>query len=247
MDRIALLLKSYGHDLAYAGRLVASFDRFNVDGLALHCVVPRADLDRFAGLVGPNLRLYAEEDLLGDHLVSEPVGGLRTGYANQEIVKIAFWEAGLAANYFCVDSDAVFIRPFTASDFMHDDSTPYTVLVQDSELKVEPRYYRDHWVGREAGIRRIMAEVGLDDPIMRTCHGHQVFSSEALSSFRDEFLSPRGWGTASNASGSCLPASSSSPCRHCCAGCQSTCRCCSPCGFFKASAAERWHLSHRRF
>jgi hypothetical protein len=38
-----------------------------------------------------------------------------------------------------------------------------------------------------------MNEVGLDDPVMRTSHGHQVFSAKVLQSFRDEFLAPRGW------------------------------------------------------
>ena len=193
MDRIALLLKSYVDDLAYAERLLASFERFNAEGLMLHCLVPRADLPVFAHFAGPHVVVAAEEDLLGQHLVSSPIGDLRTGYANQEIVKIAFWELGLASNYFCVDSDAVFIRPFYASDFMRDDVTPYTVLVEDNELKVEPRYYREHWRGRAASIRRIMDLVGLEDPIMRTSHGHQVFSADVLRSWRDDFLASRGW------------------------------------------------------
>lgn len=193
MDRIALLLKSYAGDLAYAQRLVSTFHRFNADGLTLHCIVPRADLPLFADLAGPLVSVAAEEDLLGGHLVSAPIGELRAGYANQEIVKVAFWELGLAANYFCVDSDAVFVRPFRADDFMRDETTPYTVLVEDNELKVEPRYYREHWVGREASIRGIMTLVGLDDPVMRTSHGHQVFSADVLRSWRDDFLSPRGW------------------------------------------------------
>ena len=193
MERIALLLKSYAPDVAYAQRLVASFHEFNREGLTLHCVVPSSDVSTFTALGGDGVLVHAEEDLVGQHLVTASVGGLRPGYANQEIVKLAFWETGLAANYFCVDSDAVFLRPFGASDFMRDETTPYTVLVEDNDLKTEPRYYRDHWVGREAAIRRIMAEVGLDDPVMRTCHGHQVFSAAVLRSFRDDFLIPRGW------------------------------------------------------
>ena len=98
-----------------------------------------------------------------------------------------------ATYVFCVDSDAVLLRPFGAADFMRDAETPYTVLVEDNDLKIEPRYFREHWVGREESIRRIMAEVGLDDPVMRTSHGHQVFSGVALRSFRDDFLAPRGW------------------------------------------------------
>lgn len=196
MDRIALLLKSYAGDLAYAQRLVESFTAHNPEGLTLHCVVPAQDVPAFAPLAGTHVVVHAEEDLVGDHLVSAPVGELRTGYANQEIVKLAFWETGLAENYFCIDSDAVILRDIRAADLMRDEHTPYTVLVEDNDLRVEPRYYREHWVGREAAIRRIMAEVGLDEPVMRTCHGHQVFSSTVLRSFRDDFLAPRGWGYA---------------------------------------------------
>lgn len=192
MDRIALLLKSYRGDHAYAERLLDSFEQFNAEGLTLHCVVPAADRAMFADPARANVVVHAEEDVAAGHLVDAPIGDLRKGYANQEIVKLSFWETGLAANYFCVDSDAVFLRPFGADDFMHDADTPYTVLVEDNDLKIEPRYYREHWVGREAAIRRIMAEVGLDERVMRTCHGHQVFNSRVLESFVRDFLTPQG-------------------------------------------------------
>lgn len=193
MDRIALLLKSYVNDLAYATRLIDSFTAHNPEGLTLHCVVPSTDVAAFSPLAGSHVIVHAEDDLAGEHLVSEPIGGLRTGYANQEIVKLSFWETGLAENYFCIDSDAVILRDIGAADFLRDEHTPYSVLVEDNDLRVEPRYHREHWAGREAAIRRIMEEVGLDDPVMRTCHGHQVFSSAVLRSFRDDFLAPRGW------------------------------------------------------
>ena len=193
MDSLAFLLKSYGGDVAYAERLIDSFHRFNTDQLTLHCVVPDEDLSLFAPLAGGTVRLHAEESLLGQHLVDTPTGGLRVGYANQEIVKMAFSETGLASNYFCIDSEAVFLRPFGFADFMRDSTTPYSVLVEDNDLKADPNYFASHWLGREASIRRIMAEVGLEDPIMRTCHGHQVFSAAVLESFVTEFLQPRQW------------------------------------------------------
>lgn len=193
MDRIALLLKSYADDRAYAERLVRSFHEHNAESLTLHCVVPAADVSSFSTLASDTVVLHAEEDLVGGHLVEGALGELRPGYANQEIVKLSFWETGLAANYFCVDSDAVLLRDFGSADFMRDGETPYTVLVEDNDLKVEPDYFARHWVGREESIRRIMREIGLDDPIMRTSHGHQVFSARVLASLRDDFLQPRGW------------------------------------------------------
>ena len=192
MHSFAMLLKSYAMDLEYAQRLVASFRQFNAEGIHLFVVVPEDDVAAFAPLAGDDVTLLSEIEL-GDHLVTEPTGGMRPGYINQEIVKLSFWELGLASNYFCVDSDAIFIRPFGRADFMRDETTPYSVLVEDNELKVEPRYYREHWVSREESLRRIQALVGLDDPIIRTCHGHTIFSATVLRSFVEDYLKPRGW------------------------------------------------------
>jgi len=192
VHEIALLLKSFRDDLQYATRLVESIRQFNEEHLHTYVVVPADDVSAFASLESPDVTVMAE-DALGNHLVTEPVGGMRAGYINQEIIKLAFWELGLARNYFCVDSDAVLIRPFGRADFMADDVTPYTVLVEDNELMVEPRYFREYWRSREEAMRRIQELVGLSDPIVRTCHGHQVLSAAVLRSFREDFLAPRNW------------------------------------------------------
>lgn len=192
MADFALLLKSYAGDFEYAQRLVQSFNAHNPTGLTMYCVVPDADVPQFEALAGEHVVVLSEAPL-EPLFTSEPIHGIRPGYINQEIVKLAFWELELADNYFCVDSDAVFIRDISESDFVAPDGNPYTVLVEDNELKVEPRYYREHWQSREAALRRIADEVGLDDPILRTCHGHQVFSAAVLRSFRDVFLFPREW------------------------------------------------------
>ena len=192
MASIGLLCKSYAGDLQYAERMIASFRRYADAELRLYVVVPRADLPAFTPLGGERVEVMSEEPFV-HRFTTEPVLGVRPGYINQEIVKLAFWELGLLDNYFCVDSDAQFIRPFFASDFMRDAQTPYTVLVEDKELHVEPRYFAQYWESRDAAMRRIQAELDLDDPVVRTCHGHQVFSSDVLRSFHDDFLGPRGW------------------------------------------------------
>ena len=187
-----MLLKSFSDDFDYAQRLLVSFRKFNADGVHLYCVVPPADVARFEAFSGADVTVLSESEL-GEYLVDHPVHGMRAGYINQEIVKLAFWELELAENYFCVDSDAEFIRPFYRSDFMVDEDTPYTVLVEDNELKVEPRYYREYWQQRELELRHIQELVGLDTKVVRTCHGHQIFSAKVLRSFKTEFLAPRGW------------------------------------------------------
>jgi len=193
MTEVALLIKTFSRDSGYVRRLLDSVRTYNTESLPVHLIVPKDDLSEFSSLTEKGMHLHTDEDVAGRYLVSEFAHGLSPGYLNQEIVKLAFAETGLAANYFCVDSDAVFIRPFSGSDFLRRPGEPYSVLVQDKELEVEPKYYRDHWRGRMEAIRRIMDFVGLDDPIVRTCHGHQVFSSVVIRSFVEEFLQPRGW------------------------------------------------------
>ena len=192
MRDLVLLLKSYAGDLDLATRLISSFNAHNPDRLPMVIVVPDADLPGFMPFASDTIEVIGESRF-AEHLVDHEVAGIRPGYINQEIVKLAFWEAGYAENTFPVDSDAVFVRDIHRSDFMFDATMPYTVLVEDNELKVEPRYYNEHWVGREQQLRTIQQLVGLDDPRLLTCHGHQVLSSTVLRSLRDDFLAPRGW------------------------------------------------------
>ena len=187
-----MLVKSYRVDLEYATRLIVSFNRHNVEQLDLFLVVPDADMAAFASLQSPHVVLLPES-MFASHLVDDDVAGFSAGYINQEIVKLCFWEAGLAANYLCLDSDAEFVRDFTIADFMFDDQTPYTFMSEDAELRVEPEYFRTHWQSREVKLRHIMQEIGLDESRLLTAHGHAVFSAIVLEAFRERFLQPRGW------------------------------------------------------
>ena len=192
MLNFGILLKSYDKDFDLAERLIESFNRFNPELLQMFIVVPESDVEQFRIFESETISVLSES-LLGQYLVDHEVAGIRPGYINQEIVKLSFWELGLTKNYFCVDSDAVFIRPLSINDFMFDESTPYTVLVEDNELKSEPSYFEQHWKGREPQLRRIQELVGLEDRRILTCHGHQVFSASVLESLRNTFMNPRGW------------------------------------------------------
>lgn len=191
-ESLAILLKSYSRDFEYAERLVRSFEVHNPEGISLYCVVPTVDLEQFRSLESEFVTVISEEPL-AQYFTTAPVHGLRAGYINQEIVKLSFWELGLATNYFCIDSDAIIIRDLHITDFVSPDGYPYTVLVEDNDLKSEPRYFREHWRSREAAIARIAQEVGFNSSVVLTCHGHQIFSGEVLRSFFDEFLKPREW------------------------------------------------------
>ena len=185
-----ILLKSFKGDLAYVTRLIKSYIKYNVDNIPLFIVVPKEDLSLFEKFISSNIKLYSDESITSGLVDDDSVRGIRPGYINQEIIKLAFWEKKLCKNYFCMDSDAVFIRNFYISDFMYDEDTPYTILVEDNELKVDPIYYKTHWVGREKLIRKIQESIGLKDKRTLTSHGLAIFSSKVLKSFQKKYLIP---------------------------------------------------------
>lgn len=188
----AILVKSYANDADYVERLIASLDRHNLERIPVYLVVPENDIDLFESLKGASASVMSEE-VFSAHLTREPVAGFSAGYINQEIIKLAFWEAGLAENYLCLDSDAEFIRDFSSADFMYDASTPYTFISEDSELRVDPQYFAEHWQGRELKLLEIRKIMGISGPLLRTTHGHSVFSGLVLRAFKEKFLEPRGW------------------------------------------------------
>jgi len=191
MHTLAILLKTYAGDIGYVDRLIKSFNKYNRDNIHMYLVAPEEELSLFRKYKGTNITLLSDESITDDLVVDNCVRGIRPGYVNQEIIKLAFWEKGVCDNYFCMDSDGYFIRKFYKSDFMYDKKIPYTILAEDNELKVDPEYYKNHWFGREKLIRKIQKEIGLVDRRMLTCHGFAVFSTRVLRSFKTKFLLPR--------------------------------------------------------
>jgi hypothetical protein len=191
MHKFAILLKTYIGDIEYAHRLIESYKEHNKDKIPLYIVAPKSDVECFEQFVGENIELYSDQDIT-DELAIEPVRGIRPGYINQEIIKLAFWEKRLCENYLCVDSDGVFIRDFYVSDFMYDQDTPYTILVEDNELMVEPEYYETYWQGRYKLIQHIQNLIGLKDKRILTNHAFSIFSAKVLESFKVKYLTAKG-------------------------------------------------------
>jgi hypothetical protein len=192
MAEIALLIKSYQDDFEYAERLIGSINAHNSHSLPVYIVVPEIDIQQFKIFASDTIHILSE-DLFADHLVHQETGGFRPGYINQEIIKLAFWELNLCDNYFCVDSDAEFIRDFNNADFMAQPGVPFTFLTEDRELVVEPDYYQSTWVNRMESLEKIRKVIGYTGPWLFTVHGHAVFSAKVLKSFATDFLEPRGW------------------------------------------------------
>lgn len=185
-NNFVFFLKTYNKDIERFKVLLKSFDEFNRDNIKLYVSVPEADYDLFKQFEGQNVILLTDESYGKNYFINQS-DGLPVGYINQEICKLSFWELGLADNYLCVDADCQFIRDFYVSDFMADDNTPYTVLIQDKDLLIE-KHYQGYGNIRQKYIEKIYETIGLDDKRYRTCHGMQVLNSKVLKSLKEDFM-----------------------------------------------------------
>ena len=176
MERFGILLKSYGPDLPFAERFLASFQRFSQEPIPLVVVVPDEDRKNFSEQVG-RLGTVLPESLWREHLVNFRIHGNSPGYINQEIIKLAFYEIDYFQNYLCADSDAVFIRNFSTEDFMANVETPYTFVTEDSELRVDPVYERTYGKARQDHLEKLRQFLDLPLSRTQTCHNMATFSS----------------------------------------------------------------------
>jgi hypothetical protein len=136
MKPIVLYCKSYRTDLNRVIRLTQSIKYFNVDNIPFYISVPECDLDLFRkNICNQIANIISDDDIISasPNITQERVN--RTpGNIAQQIVKSEFWRLNLSYTYLCVDSDSFFIRPFSATDFLSPDGTPYTMLDEGHEL-----------------------------------------------------------------------------------------------------------------
>jgi hypothetical protein len=133
---IALYCKSYRTDLKRVIRLADSIAKFNVDSIPFYLSVPGADLALFREHLTNQSINIIDDDLIVSHNSSIDKHKLHSlpGSISQQIVKSEFWRLGISDTYLCLDSDAVFIRPFSRNDFLWKDNIPYTVIDESREF-----------------------------------------------------------------------------------------------------------------
>lgn len=185
------LLKSYVNDFSYAERLIKSYNTFNVDMIDLFLVVPAKDIEIFSTFKSNVIHVLSDQLFIGD-IIPEGSIHLHIGYLNQQIIKLAFGNLRFAENWMCLDSDGEFLRNFTYSDFMYDEHTPFTVLVEDNELRTDSIYFRSHWQKRFEKIEKIALELSFEDRPILTCHGFQIFSQIVIQDLKLNFMVTRG-------------------------------------------------------
>jgi len=189
-SNFAFMLKTYVPHLDFVKRLLDSITKYNIDSIHTYIVVPKKDLGIFEKLDYPHTSFIIEEDLPTAFAV-EPVGGIRPGYINQEISKLAFHRMNLVDNYLCLDSDGEFLREFWLSDFLTTSGQPYSVLVEDNEIQIDSDYYDRYWIGRRESQTKILEFLNMDkNEVWLNCHNFQIFSTKMLKLFDEVVLQP---------------------------------------------------------
>lgn len=136
MNPLALYCKSYSTDLRRVIRLMQSIERFNKTHIPVYVSVPEVELPLFREhLAHTSVEVISDEGILcaSPRIDLAHVARMH-GAVAQQVVKSEFWRLGLAEAYVCLDSDAVFIRPFSSDDFLAADGYPYTVLDEAHDL-----------------------------------------------------------------------------------------------------------------
>lgn len=190
-EPLVFFLKSYAPDLEFAHRFLQSFTRHNVDGIPLLLVVPDSEIGLFETFTNAGHSVLGESRF-EQWLPHESIHGNSIGYTHHQVIRLSFWELGIAQNYLNVDSEMVFLRDFRVSDFLADDITPYTFLSEDFELWTDPAYRESHFLRRREQMLSIKKALGWRDPRFPTMHGGGVYNFEALRLLREEFMDPRG-------------------------------------------------------
>lgn len=190
MHNFVMYCKTYSGDFDRVSNLVDSFNKYNRDDILLYISAPENELYLFQPLSSPHIIVITDESFAKECFAKVGHSGMSLGYVNQQICKLTFYRTAVARNYLCLDSDTVFIRDFYISDFMHDEDTPYTVLVMDKDLSIERHYRPLYWDRRQAAIKKIYDFFELNDRRLRTCHGSQVLNVKILKSLARDFMKP---------------------------------------------------------
>ena len=136
MTPLVLYCKSYNTDLRRVVRLAESIRQYNREQLPFYVSVPREQLTLFRSHVEMLVTdLIADEDILdASPGMNRNLLATLPGSIQQQVVKSEFWRLRLGEAYLCLDSDAIFIRPFGLSDFLTQAGAPYTMLDEAHDL-----------------------------------------------------------------------------------------------------------------
>lgn len=136
MTPLVLYCKSYRTDVKRVARLAQSVAKFNTDKIPFYVSAPKADIHIFEDLLKDfDVKLISDESIIAlNPAISQVKLNSMHGGLSQQVVKSEFWRTGVSQTYLCLDSDCVFIRPFSTADFLTADGVPYTIMDEGRDL-----------------------------------------------------------------------------------------------------------------
>lgn len=192
----ALYCKSYRTDLRRVVRLAESIACNNEERIPFFVSVPQSDSTLFREHLA-NLPVEIVEDeaiLARTPYATQNVGTTLPGHLSQQVIKSEFWRLDLADAYLCLDSDAVFIRPFRQSEFIWRDGIPYTVMDEGHEYLESTLAWGKPQIidvfGQEAG--RVQGLFGREGRTYSFGPFPLPWHRAVWESLEREFLKPRG-------------------------------------------------------
>ena len=135
-ELLSIFCKSFRTDLRRVQRLLQSIKIYNIENIPIYLSVPSEDLKLFEENLNQfNVNLISDLDIISANKNIKPKKFFAlAGHVSQQIIKAEFWRLGYSENYLCIDSDAVFIRPFTRNNYITEDSIPYTIIDQGHSI-----------------------------------------------------------------------------------------------------------------
>ncbi|KAA0129133.1 hypothetical protein FY557_06095 [Chryseobacterium sp. SN22] len=119
MHSLILFIKTYRPDFERANNLIRSIEKHNKDEIPVIISVNDEDFDFFKDKL-KEYNIYKDSDII--------IADNKDGWRYQQIVKSHVYRLNICENYLCIDSDSEFIKDFHYSDFLYDESTPYTIM-----------------------------------------------------------------------------------------------------------------------
>lgn len=180
---LTLFCKSYRTDLKRAIRLAKSIRRFNIENIPFYLSVPMADVPLFKEHLADLDVEVISDDLIVQHNPRLNLDRIKSlpGSVSQQVIKSEFWRLGLSDVYMCLDSDAVFIRPFYHSDFLWANDLPYTVMDESHELleaslsSGKPQVVRTFSMKLQTFKTDLIAQARLLPSVLSPCCGTNPF------------------------------------------------------------------------
>ena len=146
MQNFILFCKSYRKDVYRAKRLITSIAKFNEDKIPFYLSVPKEDLALFSQEIDwaqlqsiSEFHLITDESIVLSNTHIDVKANLERyyampGYLSQQVIKAEAWRFIGCENYLCLDSEAVFMKPFYLDQFMANGTEPFTILHPNTDF-----------------------------------------------------------------------------------------------------------------